>query len=137
MHVGTVFFLLVYMPFYILSLPMALAKFSIIMLVRMGEHLPCFIPDLREKHTDFYPLVWCQLQAFYRCSLSNYRSLLYFMLFWHFFFIMNEYRIFENAFSPPIDTIMWFFSFSLLVTVDYTNFWILNHVNVIHIQRNK
>ena len=85
MHIGTVFFLLVYMPFYILSLPMALAKFSIVMLVRMGEHLPCFIPDLREKHTDFYPLVWCQLQAFYRCSLSNYRSLLYFMLFWHFF----------------------------------------------------
>ena len=41
-----------------------------------------------------------------------------------FFFIMNEYRILENAFYLPIDKIMWFFSFSLLVNSGL--YWFLN-----------
>lgn len=73
------FFLLVYMPFYILSLPMALAKFCIIMLVRMGEQLPCFIPLTMGIQT--LPLSMMSVTQFLLNILYQFIKSLYFMLF--------------------------------------------------------
>ena len=78
---------------------------------------------LEEMLSAFHHWVWCICGLYYVdvCSLYTHFVESFF------FFIINGGWVFSKAFSVPIEMIIWFLFFNLLMCITLIDLWILNH----------
>ena len=104
----------------------ALAKTSSTKVKRSGERgHHRLIPDLSGKASIFSPLSMMLVVGFCRYALSSWGNFLLILAYWKFLSWLGI-GFLSNTLSTSIDTIMWFFFLSLLITL--IDFQMLNQL---------